>query len=120
MMAAVKAPPESTKHSLRVRLNNHAATHWPTVASVDVRFRTNFAYIDAVDSHGEVIKLCRLRYGGSAHYWGFAIYRSSHDDYQDSYLPTAAPLGTPEDALGCAAMLYLDHPTHTPPNTPTN
>ena len=34
-----------------------------------------------------MIKLCRLRYGGSAHTWGFAIYRASHDDYEDSYLP---------------------------------
>jgi hypothetical protein len=29
----------------------------------------------------------RLRYGGSARNWGFAMYRDSHDDYEDSYLP---------------------------------
>ena len=29
----------------------------------------------------------RLRYAGSASTWGFAIYRASHDDYENSYLP---------------------------------
>ena len=36
---------------------------------------------------GTTLPLCRLRYGGSAHTWGFAIYRASHDDYEDSILP---------------------------------
>ena len=53
----------------------------------------------------------RLRYGGSAARWGFAIYRASHQDYEDSILPTGAFAGTPEDALDCAAGLYLDDPT---------
>jgi hypothetical protein len=53
----------------------------------------------------------RLRYGGSAARWGFAIYRASHEDYEDSILPTGAFAGTPEDALDCAAELYLDDPT---------
>lgn len=33
------------------------------------------------------MKLCRLRYTGSASTWGFAIYRASHDDYEDNVLP---------------------------------
>ena len=37
------------------------------------------------------MRLCRLRYGGSAHQWGFAIYRASHDDYEDPTCPTATP-----------------------------
>jgi hypothetical protein len=36
-----------------------------------------------------VSKLCRLRYGGSAHTWGFASYRASYDDYEDTDSPTA-------------------------------
>ena len=31
------------------------------------------------------------RYGGSAHQWGFAIYRASHNDYQESLFPTGLP-----------------------------
>jgi hypothetical protein len=58
-----------------------------------------------------VTKLCRLRYGGSAHQWGFAIYRASHDDYAESVLPTGLPVGTCEDALDTACGLYLGNPT---------
>ena len=32
--------------------------------------------------------LFRLRYTGPATTWGFAIYRASHDDYKNSYLPS--------------------------------
>ena len=115
----MKAPPESTRRNLAARLNKHTRTHWPTLARVELRFRANFAYVDGHHSDGTVIKLCRLRYGGSAHTWGFAIYRANHDDYEDSYLPTGIPVGAPEDALDCACTLYLNTYTTTP-NTPTN
>jgi choline dehydrogenase-like flavoprotein len=75
---------------------------------VNVRFRGAFAYVDAHLPDGEIMPLCRLRYGGSASIWGFAIYRASHDDYQDSFLPTGATAGSPEDALDCACGLYLN------------
>jgi len=103
----MKAPPESTKASLTSRLNTHARARWPALTGVDVRFRAGFAYLDGQLHDGTTVKLCRLRYGGSAHLWGFAIYRASHDDYEDSYLPTGTPLGTAEDALDCAAGLYV-------------
>ena len=115
----MKTPPESTKHSLTLRLNEHARARWPELARVDVRFRANFAYIDGRFPDGTIIKLCRLRYGGSAHHWGFAIYRASHDDYEDSYLPTSSLGGTAEDALDCACGLYLNDPTAWM-DTPTN
>jgi hypothetical protein len=115
----MKAPPESTKASLTARLNSHARVHWPQLAGIEVRFRTNFAYIDGRHVDGTVLKLCRLRYGGSAHLWGFAIYRASHDDYEDSYLPTGTALGTVEQALDCACNLYLD-PFIASSDTPTN
>jgi hypothetical protein len=43
--------------------------------------------------------------------WGFAIYRVSHDDYEDNFLPSGAPTGTAEEALDCACGLYLNDPT---------
>jgi hypothetical protein len=58
-----------------------------------------------------MLSLCRLRYAGYASTWGFAVYRASHDDYQDSYLPSGQPSGTPEEALDCACGLYLGDPT---------
>ena len=116
----MKAPTESTKHSLQSRLSIHQQHRWPELAGIDVRFRTNFAYIDGRYPDGTTLKLCRLRYAGMAHTWGFAIYRASHDDYEDSYLPTGMPAGSPEDALDCACGLYLNDPTAWHPDTPTN
>jgi hypothetical protein len=120
MMGPMKGPPESTKASLTSRLNTRARARWPALAAVDVRFRAGFAYIDGRLNDGTTLKLCRLRYSGSAHLWGFAIYRASHDDYEDSFLPTAMMAGTAEDALDCACGLYLNDPTAWHPDTPTN
>jgi hypothetical protein len=110
-MEAVAKIPTSTQTSLRQRLTSHAQQRWPQISQIHTRYRANFAYIDAVLADGEVLKLCRLRYGGSAHQWGFAIYRASHDDYEDSYLPTGYPVGTAEEALDTACGLYLGDPT---------
>ena len=85
-------PPESTKTSLRQRLTAHARERWPQLANVLVRYRGAFAYIDGELPDGTTLPLCRLRYGGSAHTWGFAIYRASHDDYEPSICPTAPRL----------------------------
>ena len=103
--------PESTQTSLRQRLSARARERWPGLVEVKVRYRAGFAYIDGALADGEVLKLCRLRYAGSASQCGFAIYRASHDDYEDSFLPTGSMGGTAEDALDTACGLYLDDPT---------
>ena len=103
--------PDSTKASLQWRLTDRARERWPELASIEVRHRANFSYIDGVLPDGTTLKLCRLRYRGSAHQWGFAIYRASHDDYEDSYLPTGFMGGPAEDALDTACGLYLRDPT---------
>ena len=72
-----------------------------------LRFRSNFAYVDGEMVEGPSRPLCRLRYGGWASVWGFAIYRASHDDYEDSFLPSGSMSGSPEEALDCACGLYL-------------
>ncbi|MEN8651539.1 hypothetical protein ABCR94_13090 [Streptomyces sp. 21So2-11] len=53
----------------------------------------------------------RLRHGGSASTWGFALYLASTDEYQDAILPTSGFAGTPEDALDCPCGLYLTDPS---------
>jgi hypothetical protein len=103
--------PDSTKSSLQQRLNQRARDRWPGLAVVNVRYRAEFAYVDGVLTDGEHLRLCRLRYAGSASMWGFAIYRASHDDYEDSFLPSALMGGTAEEALDCACGLYLNDPT---------
>jgi hypothetical protein len=77
------AIPESTKTSLAQRLRAHARKGWPQLAAVHVRYRGQFAYITAELADGELLPLMRLRYGGSAHRWGTAIYVASRDSYQD-------------------------------------
>jgi len=98
----VRKIPDSTKTSLHQRLTAHARQHWSTIDDITVRFRANFAYIDG-QIDGETTPLCGLRYAGSASLWGFAIWRASHNDYEDSYLPNGMRAGSPEDALDCAA-----------------
>jgi hypothetical protein len=108
-MAHVAKIPDSTKVSLQQRLDAHAQ-RWPAIAEIKIRYRAGFAYVDAALADGEVLPLCRLRYVGSARDWGFAIYRASHDDYEDSYLPTGSMGGPAEDALDTACGLYLGDP----------
>jgi hypothetical protein len=104
-------PPASTKTSLQQRLSQRARERWPQLAGVDVRFRTQFAYVSGVLADGETQPLMRLRYGGSAARWGFAIYLASKDRYEDSVLPTGFTAGAPEDALDTACGLYLGDAT---------
>jgi len=104
-------PPESTKTSLRQRLNDHARDRWPQLSDVELRYHGAFAYITGTLHDGPTLPLCRLRYGGSASLWGFAIYLASNDSYQDSILPSGLPGGSPEEALDCACGLYLNDPT---------
>ncbi|MET8337517.1 hypothetical protein ABZV14_30350 [Streptosporangium canum] len=74
-----------------------------------------FAYVDGVLPGGEVLPLCRLRFCGVPHTWGFAIYLASRNGYQDNILPS----GSPEEALDCSCALYLNDPTAwiSPPST---
>jgi hypothetical protein len=71
------APPASTKTSLQQRLSARARERWPQLAGIDVRFRGAFAYVTARLPDGDTMPLMRLRYGGSAARWGFAIYLAS-------------------------------------------
>ena len=104
-------PPESTKTSLRQRLAARARERWPQLARITLRYHGEFAYVAGQLPDGTALPLCRLRYAGSTSTWGFAIYRASHDDYENSILPTGYPAGTPHEALDCACGLYLGDPT---------
>lgn len=114
--------PESTKISLGQRLRERQQARWPALATVHLRFRGQFAYVDGELPDQQRLPLCRLRYGGSASRWGFAIYLASRDGYEDSILPTGLHAGSPEEALDCACGLYLNDPTawqdQRPPASP--
>ena len=110
-MTVVAAYPDSTRTSLEQRLRARARERWPQIASLQIRHRGNFSYVDAVLTGATTLKLCRLRYVGSASQWQFAIYRASHDDYDESVFFTGLPVGTCQDALDTACGLYLNDPT---------
>jgi hypothetical protein len=110
-MTAVARYPDSTKTSLEQRLRARARERWPQITSLQIRHRGNFSYVDATLADATTLKLCRLRYVGSAHDWQFAIYRASHDDYDESVFYTGLPIGTCQDALDTACGLYLNDPT---------
>jgi hypothetical protein len=83
MSEGMSAIPTSTKTSLAQRLCAHARANWPQLTTVHVRYRGRFAYVDAELADGECLPLMRLRYGGSAHRWGAAIYVASKTSYED-------------------------------------
>ena len=93
-MAAI---PESTRSSIALRLLDHAEQHWPQLRRVQVTSRAGFAYVTGILPDGEQIPLCRLRYGGSAHSFGFAIYSAARARYEDAILLTGSPVGTPQE-----------------------
>ena len=120
-MDTVPTPPESTKTSLRQRLRARANQRWPQLADLTIRHHGGFAYVNGQVADGTTLPLFRLRYGGSANSWGFAIHLASRNGYQDTVLPSGYPVGTPEEALDCACGLYLNDPTAwTSPPPPTN
>jgi hypothetical protein len=107
MMKHMPAIPESTRSSIIVRLLDHAEKNWPQLAKVRARYHGSFAYITGVLRDGEQIPLFRLRYGGSAHSFGFAIYSAARERYEDALLRTRLPTGTPQEALDTACTVHL-------------
>jgi hypothetical protein len=101
------AIPASTRSSITLRLLLHAKEHWPQLGRLQVTYRGGFAYAAAIPpGDDEPQPLFRLRYGGSAHSFGFAVYSSATSRYEDTVLLTGSPVGTPQEALDTAGTLY--------------
>ena len=112
-MKRMPAIPESTRSSIIVRLLDHAEKNWPQLKKVQARYRGSFAHITGVLPGGEQIALFRLRYGGSAHSFGFAIYS-----------PPATATKTPSCSPGYPSAARTKHSTppaqSTLPRSDTN
>jgi hypothetical protein len=104
------AIPESTKISLAQRLREHATAKWPQLAAVDVRYRGQFAYVTGELSDGDQVPLMRLRYGGSAHHWGAAIYVASTNGYEDQIWLS----GSGEEAFDFVCDIHISPITPEP------
>jgi hypothetical protein len=101
------AIPESTRSSIILRLLDHTEHNWPQLKQAQARYHGSFAYITGVLPSGEQIPLFRLRYGGSAHSFGFAIYSPACDRYEDAVLLIGLPIGSPQEAFDIACTLHL-------------
>jgi hypothetical protein len=73
-MAVMPTTPEYTQLSLAQQLTERARTAWPQLTDLHIRHRGAFAYVEGKLAVGERVKLMRLRYGGTASRWGFALY----------------------------------------------
>ena len=106
-MRPMAAIPESTRDSITVRLLDHAEAHWPQLTRVQVTYRGAFGYVTGVLRDGKNIPLCRLRYGGSAHSFGFAIYSAAQTATKT---PSCAPASPRHPARSSRHRLH-----HPPP-----
>lgn len=116
--------PESARRTLQSRIKSHARTAWnERCARVQVRFRGNYAYIDAYETDPWIlpgtteeekeriretpVKLCRLGWTGNPESWAFAFYKYSDDSYELSITLDGSFSGTPEVCFDTAAQAYL-------------
>jgi hypothetical protein len=100
--------PDGARRALARRLDIRRQERWPDLLDISIRYRGSFAYVEGVTRHDGSLPLCRLRYLGSPHNWGFAIYLASKDGYEDAILPRGTFTGAAEEALDCACGLYLN------------
>jgi hypothetical protein len=117
-MRNMAAIPESTRSSVALRLLDHTEKHWPRLHQVQVTSRARFAYVTGTLPGGEQIPLFRLRYRGSAHSFGFAIYSAARARYEDAVLLTGSPAGTPQETLDTACTIHLAGLGHEPDGRP--
>ncbi len=108
--------PEAVRVALRRRLEEHAAAKWAgRCRSIIVRFRSDFAYVDAYATSSSVedgdqdvpVRLCRLGYMGNPQRWAFAFFKYSDETYEPSLAFLGSFVVTPEEAFDCAASVYL-------------
>ena len=115
-MEGMPVPTARLKTYIEGHLDFHASQRWPQLEEVTISWRGSYGYVDAYLTEDDAIPVCRLRYLGSDTDWGFALYRASTEDYDQTLLPDGNPTGTPEQALDCALGLYLaDLNTRTEP-----
>jgi hypothetical protein len=102
--------PDSARRTLTTSLDQRRKERWPALTDLSIRYRGTFAYVAGSTAEDDSLPLFRLRYLGTPHLWGFAIYLASRDGYQDSVLPHGGLTGSPQQALDCACGLYLNEP----------
>jgi len=120
-----KAKRQTQKRILKYAESNLVGRY----TKLDIRFRSQFCYIDAYtepdvpdkwpddfpetrEEHIERLRkipthLCRLRYFGDENGWGLAFYSYANDKYETSLFPSGGFYGTPELALQTSVDFHL-------------
>ena len=123
--------PESTKQRTKQRILAYAEKHYAgKYTRIDVRFRSQFCYIDAYtepdvaddfpppdfsvtrEEHIEKLRntpthLCRLRHF-SEDRWSVAFYTYSHMKYEPTFFENGSDNGTPEEGFEVGAIYLQD------------
>ena len=121
MMRHMPAIPESTRSSIILRLLDHAEKNWPQLDQSPGQIpRQPSPTSPACCRGGEQIPLFRLRYGGSAHSFGFAIYSAARDRYEDAVLLTGLPSRHARKKHSTPPALSTSQASDTNPKPPTN
>ena len=105
------SPPASTKTSLGQKLRARARERWPRLASVDVRFHGEFAYVTGHLPDGSQLPFAAC---GTPDTPAPGVSRSTAPattTTRTAYLPTGQPSGTPEKPSTAPA----DSTSPTPP-----
>lgn len=93
------------------KLDFYASKRWPQLEKVTIRWHCGCGYVTDFLPSDEELPLCRLHYLGSDTERDFTLYQDSSETYEEALQPNGLSGGTPQEALDCAASLYLADPT---------
>ena len=124
--------PENRQEHIKQRILGYAEANYSgKYTRLDIRFRSQFCYIDAYvepyvadnfppqsfpETREEYVErlsnnpihLCRLRYFGNEESWSFAFYTYSNEKYEPCILHNGSFYGTPEEAFEAASVYLQD------------
>ncbi len=124
--------PKLVQARIKQRILKYAEAHYSgKYTRLDIRFRSQFCYIDAYkepyiapdfppanfpESREDYIErlrntpihLCRLRYFGDEEGWSFAFYTYSNEKYELCMFDNGSFYGTPEEAFESSALYLQD------------
>jgi hypothetical protein len=99
-----KKIPSSNHEKIRKRVQEYAAKRpWKNKYKLQVRFKGQFCYVDAVEHDGTVSPLGRLRHFHDGK-WSMAFYTYSNDSYQPCFMSSGSQEGVLEEGLAICEM----------------
>ncbi len=123
---------KAVQERIKQRILKYAEVYYAgKYTRLDIRFRSQFCYIDAYtephvapdfppadfpesrEEHIERLRntpihLCRLRYFGDEEAWSFAFYTYSNEKYELCVFDNGSFYGTPEAAFASSAIYLQD------------